>query len=88
MDLLTTKIVVAVLFFFIRYSFGILPVKLYQLLRKWEGEDDSEHFINQKRHHQVNVAIALCQSFGGGVLFATCFLHMMIEVFFFFLNIF
>ncbi|CAG9858976.1 unnamed protein product [Phyllotreta striolata] len=80
MNLLTTKILVAVLFFFIRFFFGILPVKIYNVLRAWEGDDDSGHFINQKRHHQVNVAIALCQSFGGGVLFATCFLHMMLEV--------
>ncbi|RZC37372.1 Zip domain containing protein [Asbolus verrucosus] len=81
MDLISTKILVAVLFGVLRFFFGILPVKLYKLLLLWEGEDDSHHFINQKRHQQVTCALALCQSFGGGVLFATCFLHMMPEVY-------
>uniref|UniRef100_A0A6P7H336 Zinc transporter ZIP3-like n=1 Tax=Diabrotica virgifera virgifera TaxID=50390 RepID=A0A6P7H336_DIAVI len=81
MNLLTTKIFVAVLFFFVRFFFSILPVKLYNFLKKWEDEDDSSgQFVNQKRHRQVTLAIAFCQSFGGGVLFATCFLHMMLEV--------
>ncbi|KAG5881409.1 hypothetical protein JTB14_008921 [Gonioctena quinquepunctata] len=80
MDLESTKILVAVLFFVIRFFFGMLPVKLYNCLRRWEGDDGSETFVNQRRHTQVNCAIALCQSFGGGVLFATCFLHMMLEV--------
>nr|XP_023017695.1 zinc transporter ZIP3-like [Leptinotarsa decemlineata] len=81
MDLQSTKILVAVLFSFVRFFFGILPVKLYKCLRKWEGDDGSGKFVNNKRHTQVNCAIALCQSFGGGVLFATCFLHMMLEVY-------
>ncbi|XP_056630027.1 zinc transporter ZIP3-like [Diorhabda sublineata] len=81
MNLIATKILVAVLFFFIRFNFSILPVKLYNFLRKWEGEEASSgQFINHKRHKQVTLAIAFCQSFGGGVLFATCFLHMMLEV--------
>ncbi|VEN59658.1 unnamed protein product [Callosobruchus maculatus] len=80
MDVQSTKIVVAVLFAVIRFFFGVLPVKLYHFLRRWEGDDGSDTFVNQKRHKQVNCAIALCQSFGGGVLFATCFLHMMLEV--------
>ncbi|CAH0551354.1 unnamed protein product [Brassicogethes aeneus] len=81
MELITTKIVVAVLFALGRFFFGTLPVKLYHFLRRWEEEDDSPNFVNEKRHNQVNCAIAMCQSFGGGVLFATCFLHMMVEVF-------
>lgn len=80
MDLKTTKIVVAVLFGIIRLVFGILPLKLYVFLRKWESDDGSNTFVNQKRHNQVNLVLAMCQSFGGGVLFATCFLHMMLEV--------
>nr|CAH7761860.1 unnamed protein product [Callosobruchus chinensis] len=80
MDVQSTKILVAVLFAVIRFFFGVLPVKLYHFLRRWEGDDGSNTFVNQKRHKQVNCAIALCQSFGGGVLFATCFLHMMLEV--------
>jgi zinc transporter 1/2/3 len=81
MDLTSTKVLVAVLFGILRFFFGILPVKLYKLLLHWEGEDDSHHFINKRRHQQVTCTLALCQSFGGGVLFATCFLHMMPEVY-------
>ncbi|KAJ8933898.1 hypothetical protein NQ318_011914 [Aromia moschata] len=81
MDLTTTKIVVAVAFGLLRFFFGLLPLKLYTILRRWEGEDDTRTFINHRRHAQVNCILALCQSFGGGVLFATCFLHMMLEVY-------
>ncbi|EFA06404.1 zinc transporter ZIP3 [Tribolium castaneum] len=81
MELVPTKILVAVLFGVLRFFFGILPVKIYKLLLHWEGQDDSQHFINKKRHQQVTCTLALCQSFGGGVLFATCMLHMMPEVY-------
>lgn len=80
MALLTTKVLVAILFGLVRFTFGILPLKLYNCLRRWEEDDGSNTFINQKRHNQVNCALAMCQSFGGGVLFATCFLHIMLEV--------
>lgn len=82
MDLNTTKIVVAILFGILRFFFGVLPIKLYKLIRHWEDQDDSRTFINEKRHAQVNCAVAMCQSFGGGVLFATCFLHMMVDAYF------
>lgn len=82
MDLITTKILVAIIFGFWRFFFGILPVKLDIYLRKWEeASSNSNTFINEKRHQQVSCYVALTQSFGGGVLFATCFLHMMKELF-------
>ncbi|KAJ3647774.1 hypothetical protein Zmor_019635 [Zophobas morio] len=81
MDITSTKILVAALFGILRFFFGILPVKLYKVLLHWEEQDDSGHFINKKRHQQVMCTLALCQSFGGGVLFATCFLHMMPDVY-------
>lgn len=80
MDLITTKIIVAVLFGSLRFIFGILPLKIYAFLRRWEKQEAKAAFINEKRHHQVQCALAMCQSFGGGVLFATCLLHMMPEV--------
>lgn len=80
MDLITTKIVVAVLFGSLRFLFGILPLKIYACLRKWEKQEVKGAFINEKRHKQVQCALAMCQSFGGGVLFATSLLHMMPEV--------
>ncbi|KAK9886573.1 hypothetical protein WA026_017503 [Henosepilachna vigintioctopunctata] len=81
-SLVATKIVVAVLFGLIRFASGILPIKLYHCLKKWEGGEDGVNFINEKRHGQVLCLMACCQSFGGGVLFATCFLHMMPEVYY------
>lgn len=80
MDLITTKILVAILFGSLRFIFGILPLKIYAILQRWEKQETKAAFINEKRHHQVQCALAMCQSFGGGVLFATCLLHMMPEV--------
>lgn len=80
MDLITTKIVVAVLFGALRFLFGTLPLKIYAVLRRWEKQEATAAFISEKRHHQVQCGLAMCQSFGGGVLFATCLLHMMPEV--------
>lgn len=80
MDLITTKILVAVLFGSLRFLCGILPLKIYAFLKKWEKQEAKAAFINEKRHQQVQCALAMCQSFGGGVLFATCLLHMMPEV--------
>ncbi|KAF7270897.1 hypothetical protein GWI33_016161 [Rhynchophorus ferrugineus] len=82
MDLITTKVFVAIVFGFFRFFFGMLPVKLDSCLRKWEeGSTDKKTFINEKRHQQVTCAVAMTQSFGGGVMFATCFLHMMKTLF-------
>ncbi|XP_060518952.1 zinc transporter ZIP3-like [Cylas formicarius] len=82
MILIRTKIAVGILFGFLRFFFGMLPVKLYKILQHWEGASvDSNTFVNHRRHEQVTCWITLCQSFGGGVLFATCFLHMMIQLF-------
>ncbi|XP_022913277.1 zinc transporter ZIP3-like [Onthophagus taurus] len=80
MDLIATKIAVAVIFAFIRVFFGLLPIKIYKILKIWEKEDEGAAFINERRHKQVNCSLAIFQSFGGGVLFATCFLHMIPEV--------
>lgn len=77
MNLVTTKILVAILFGFLRFFCGVLPIKIYACLKCWEKEEEGAKFINEKRHQQVNCYLALFQSFSGGVLFATCFLHMM-----------
>lgn len=80
MDIISTKVLVAVVFALLRLFFGLLPFKIYKCLKLWEKEDEGAPFINEKRHKQVNCYLALFQSFGGGVLFATCFLHMMPDV--------
>ncbi|XP_030760201.1 zinc transporter ZIP3-like [Sitophilus oryzae] len=82
MDLVSTKVLVAIIFGIFRFFFGMLPVKLDTCLRRWEeGSTDKKTFINAKRHQQVTCAVAMTQSFGGGVMFATCFLHMMRTLF-------
>lgn len=82
MNLSSTKIVVAIIFGLWRFFWGILPIKLDKLFRKYgENTTDSSTFINEHRHKQVTCVVALTQSFGGGVLFATCFLHMIKELF-------
>lgn len=80
MDIVSTKVIVAVVFALLRLFFGLLPFKIYKCLKLWEKEDEGAPFINERRHKQVNCYLALFQSFGGGVLFATCFLHMMPDV--------
>lgn len=80
MDLTTTKIVVAILFGSLRFFFGLLPLKILAILQKWEKEDQVA-FEKGKRHDQIKCGLEMAQSFGGGVLFATCLLHMMPEVY-------
>lgn len=80
MSLTATKIVVAILFGIVRFFFGMLPIKIYVLVQKWEHKEDKSAFEGSKRHEQVKCGLAMMQSFGGGVLFATCLLHMMPEV--------
>lgn len=81
MDLTASKIVVGVLFGLIRFLAGTLPIKIYNYLIKRERPQTGSKFINAKREQQITCRFALFQSFGGGVLFATCMLHMMPEVY-------
>lgn len=82
MNLVTTKVLVAVLFGLVRFFCGTLPINIYLFLKFWQKEEvEGAAFINDKRLKQVNCNLALFQSFSGGVLFATCFLHMMPGVF-------
>ncbi|KAL1513659.1 hypothetical protein ABEB36_003043 [Hypothenemus hampei] len=82
MNVTTSKVCVAILFGLWRFFWGILPMKLNKLFRKWEEtSQQSKTFVNERRHKQIIYFVALIQSFGGGVLFATCFLHMMKELY-------
>lgn len=80
MNIFWTKIVVAVLFFVLRLTFGLLPIKLYEYLHIWQADEEGQHQINEERQKLADLIITLVHSFGGGVLFATCFLHMIPEV--------
>ncbi|XP_031327343.1 uncharacterized protein LOC116158660 [Photinus pyralis] len=75
MDLILTKLVVALLFGLIRYIFGILPIKVHS----WVTISRDGKVVESRRETMDGI-VAMIQSFGGGVLFATCFLHMMPEV--------
>lgn len=80
MNLTTTKVFVAIVFGIVRFFFGMLPMKIYAMVQKWENKDEQIAFKGSKRHEQVKCGLMMLQSFGGGVLFATCLLHMMPEV--------
>lgn len=81
MDITWTKIIVAILFGVLRLAFGLLPIKLYSYLKIWENGEDGIKHVNKERQKYADSVITMVQSFGGGVLFATCFLHMMPEVY-------
>jgi zinc transporter 1/2/3 len=73
MELVSTKILVLTLLGAVRLLFGLVPLKITKKLKLW-GDG------GVYRRAQVVVAISLCLSFGGGVLLATCFIHMIPEV--------
>ncbi|KAF5307216.1 hypothetical protein FQR65_LT00732 [Abscondita terminalis] len=75
MNTIVTKLVVSLLFGLIRFFFGIVPIKVKGCLDK---EEDIKKLQRKKR--TIEAVVVILQSFGGGVLFATCFLHMMPEV--------
>ncbi|KAF2880678.1 hypothetical protein ILUMI_25497 [Ignelater luminosus] len=81
MDIVGTKVLVAILFGVIRFIFGILPIHVCVWLKIGVVEQ-GKRSINEERRQRLDCFIALVQSFGGGVLFATCFLHMMPEVYY------
>ncbi|KAF2880677.1 hypothetical protein ILUMI_25496 [Ignelater luminosus] len=81
MDIIGTKVLVAILFGVIRFAFGILPIQVCSWLTI-ESEDLGKRVITKSRRRILDYGIAKMQSFGGGVLFATCLLHMMPEVYY------
>lgn len=81
MDIIATKIVVALLFGAIRFIFGVLPIYVCRWL-KIGGLEGGRRTAKERKRRALDCCIALVQSFGGGVLFATSFLHMMPEVYF------
>lgn len=80
MNIFWTKILVAILFGVLRLIFGLLPIKLYEYLKIWERDETGEHHVNKEKREHAECFLTLVHSFGGGVLLATCFLHMIPEV--------
>lgn len=79
MELVSTKILVLTLLGVLRLFFGLVPLKITKKLKIW-GESGVSHKLVERRKKQVDLAISLCLCFGGGVLLATCFIHMIPEV--------
>jgi zinc transporter 1/2/3 len=79
MELVSTKILVLTLLGVIRLFFGLLPLKITNKLKLW-GESGLSVELVEQRRARVDTAISLCLCFGGGVLLATCFIHMIPEV--------
>lgn len=79
MELVYTKILVLTLLGVFRLFFGLVPLKITKKLKLW-GESGVSHRLVNQRRQRVDVAISFCLSFGGGVLLATCFIHMIPEV--------
>lgn len=79
MELVYTKILVLTLLGVFRLFFGLVPLKITKKLKLW-GESSVSHRLVNQRRQRVDAAISFCLSFGGGVLLATCFIHMIPEV--------
>ena len=79
MELVYTKILVLTLLGVFRLFCGLVPLKITKKLKLW-GESGVSHRLVNQRRQRVDAAISFCLSFGGGVLLATCFIHMIPEV--------
>jgi len=79
MELVYTKILVLTLLGVLRLFFGLVPLKITKKLKLW-GESGVSHQLVNQRRQRVDAAVSFCLSFGGGVLLATCFIHMIPEV--------
>jgi zinc transporter 1/2/3 len=79
MELVSTKILVLTLLGVIRLFCGLVPLKITKKLKLWGESGVSVQLVEQRRA-RVDTAISLCLCFGGGVLLATCFIHMIPEV--------
>ncbi|KAF5301336.1 hypothetical protein FQA39_LY10734 [Lamprigera yunnana] len=81
MDVVTTKLTVTILFALIRFFFGSLPIRVNPLLNK-AADGVGNARVNKIKRQVIEWLIVGLESFGAGVLFATCFLHMMPEVYY------
>ncbi|KAF2880676.1 hypothetical protein ILUMI_25495 [Ignelater luminosus] len=79
MDVITTKILVAMLFGVIRFVLGVLPIKAYFISKTKADKDNLKSVIDDQKYATLRFMMSLAQSFGTGVLFATCFLRMIPE---------
>uniref|UniRef100_T1JNF4 Uncharacterized protein n=1 Tax=Strigamia maritima TaxID=126957 RepID=T1JNF4_STRMM len=75
MDVLISKVIALSLLGFLTLAFGLAPIKLYSWLR---GDENSP--TSTRRRKLADLVVSFLLHFGGGVLLATSFLHMIPEV--------
>lgn len=73
MEILYAKTLVVLLLALLRLFSGLIPLCFTKQLKRWTAVDNP----NRRR---VDITVSLCLSLGGGVLLATCFIHMIPEV--------
>jgi zinc transporter 1/2/3 len=78
LDVTEAKVVSLLGLLFGTIFFGVFPIKVEQVLLSWHSVEDRESAVRRSRWGDTLLSWLLC--FGGGVLFATCFIHMIPEV--------
>lgn len=75
-DVVIAKIISGTCLFFVAIICGILPFKLNSIFKWTDSQDQQDPNTQKKSTMTVNVLL----SFGGGVLLATTFLHLLPEI--------
>uniref|UniRef100_A0A8D8SAC9 Zinc transporter ZIP3 n=1 Tax=Cacopsylla melanoneura TaxID=428564 RepID=A0A8D8SAC9_9HEMI len=73
MNLVEAKALIVILLAFVRLFSGLVPLCFTKQLKRWTA-------IDNPNRQRVDITVSLCLSLGGGVLLATCFIHMIPEV--------
>lgn len=75
-DVVIAKSIAAVTLFLVSVISGIIPFKLAQIY-KWNDQSVED---NQKRQQKTKLIVSILLCFGGGVLLATTFLHLLPDI--------
>lgn len=82
--LLASKISAAILLAALRLLAGLLPLKVYRKLDKWgrQPQEDGNKVTGaiSGRQTKIDLLLSVFLCFGAGLLFSTCFVHMIPEV--------
>ena len=75
-DVVIAKTIAAVTLFLVSVISGIIPFKLAQIY-KWNDQSVED---NKKREQKTKLIVSILLCFGGGVLLATTFLHLLPDI--------
>ncbi|CAO1414091.1 unnamed protein product [Diamesa serratosioi] len=75
-DVVIAKTIAAVTLFLVSVISGIIPFKLAQVY-KWNDQSVED---NKKREQKTKLIVSILLCFGGGVLLATTFLHLLPDI--------